>query len=173
MNQVGITLAQTVPDCDVILTDLADAEEIATRNIHGMNPAMSSAASFFTLDWDKSLPRAIEDRLFDLVLVADCTYNPDSSPALVRTLSALVKRSPKAIILVAMKVRHSSEAVFFDLMSDAGFVIGRQIALQIPSDEDTPREKVDVYVFLEKSRPLFLAMSPGESTPSVVSFWDT
>src|ERR1700734_3176668 len=120
---VGIGLAQTVPDCEVILTDLPEAEELAMKNINGMNAAISSDVSFNTLDWENPLPLSIRDRLFDLILVADCTYNPDSSPALVSTLAVLVKRSSKAIVVVAMKVRHSSEAVFFDLMSESGFII--------------------------------------------------
>jgi hypothetical protein len=137
-----------------------------------MNAAMSSSVSFSTLDWDEPLPRAIQGRTFDLVLVADCTYNADSSPSLVRTLSALVERSPKAIVLLAMKVRHSSEAVFFDLMSDAGFVIEGQTALPIPGDDDTTIEKVDIFVFHDKSRLASVDDSPDDSTQAVVAFWD-
>ncbi|KAF2810199.1 uncharacterized protein BDZ99DRAFT_387099 [Mytilinidion resinicola] len=151
---VGIGLAQSVPDCEVLLTDLAEAEEIVAKNIDIMNPAMSSSVSFTTLDWDEPLPQDVQSKVLDLIVLADCTYNADSSPSLVRTLTALVQRSPKAIVLVAMKVRHSSEAAFFDFMFDAGFVIGCQTALQVPGDEEKPTETVDVYVFHGKTRPL-------------------
>ena len=166
---VGIGLAQTVPDCEVILTDLPEAEELAMKNINGMNAAISSDVLFNTLDWENPLPLPIRDRLFDLILVADCTYNPDSSPALVRTLAALVKRSSKAIVVVAMKVRHSSEAVFFDLMSESGFIIGSRTVLQIPGDDETTHEKIDVYVFHDKARSQIIQMRPDAPGPPAIS----
>ncbi|OCL06255.1 S-adenosyl-L-methionine-dependent methyltransferase [Glonium stellatum] len=170
---VGIGLAQTIPDCEVVLTDLPEAEEIAMKNINGMNAAMSSDISFHTLDWDDPLPRLIKDRLFDIILVADCTYNPDSSPALVRTLAALVKWSSKAIVVVAMKVRHSSEAVFFDLMSESGFIIRSRTILPIPGDEKTAHEKIDVYVFCDKNRSQIINMSLDAHGPPAIPFWQS
>ncbi len=152
---VGIGLAQTVPDCEIVLTDLPEAEETVRRNIASMNPAMSSTVSFQGLDWDKPLPAKVRDRPFDMVLVGDCTYNSDSSPALVRTLAALVKRSPKAIIVVAMKVRHESESIFFDCMQDAALVIESRVMLPLPRNEEwsDASEHVDLYVFRDKGRP--------------------
>lgn len=151
---VGIGLAQTVPDCEVTLTDLPEAEEIVNHNITAMSPAISSRATFQALDWEEPLPAKIQDRLFDMILVADCTYNPDSSPALVKTLSALVKRSPKAIIVVAMKVRHESELIFFDYMKDASLVIESHVILPLPRNEEwsDASEHVDLYVFRDKGR---------------------
>jgi hypothetical protein len=86
-----------------------------------------------------------------MVLLSDCTYNADSSPALVRTLAALAGTAPALVVLVAMKVRHESEAVFFTLMGTAGFVVRRKTVLRLPmleeEEEGMEEERVDVYVF--------------------------
>lgn len=170
---VGISLAQLVPDCEVTLTDLAPAREIAQKNIEAMNPAMSSRATFVPLDWDEPLPKPVRERQYDMIIISDCTYNPDSSPALVNTLKALTARSPKAIIVLAMKVRHESEAIFFDLMNQGGFV--KAITTQQPLPRDDAdfelASKIDIYIFHSKARPI----SPGGpqvvADASVVSFW--
>jgi predicted nicotinamide N-methyase len=148
---VGITLAQTVPNCEVLLTDLPEAADIAQRNINNISPAMSSMVAFEPLNWEESLPKIVQSRTYDLVLVADCTYNADSSPALVQTLSALQKISPKVLILVAMKVRHSSEDVFFDFMKKARFIEASHTKLQLPGIVDVA-EQVEVYVFHGEDR---------------------
>ncbi|EKG14787.1 Nicotinamide N-methyltransferase putative [Macrophomina phaseolina MS6] len=171
---VGISLAQIVPDCEVTLTDLPEAREIAQRNIDAMNPAMSSRATFVPLDWDQPLPKPVSERHYDLIIVSDCTYNPDSSPALVTTLKALTTRSPKAIIVLAMKVRHESEAIFFDLMKKDGFVQATTTCQPLPCDEadlDLPG-KVDIYIFHSSARPASPPEGPHSiADPSVVSFW--
>ncbi|QDS67643.1 hypothetical protein FKW77_004615 [Venturia effusa] len=167
---VGITLAQTVPDCDVLLTDLPEAAEIAQRNIDNVFPAMSSSVSFQPLNWEEPLPKMVQSKTYDLILVADCTYNSDSSPALVRTLSALQKKSPKAVILVAMKVRHPSEDVFFDLMRQALFIEASHMKIQLPSVAGAG-EKVEVYVFHGEDRPSYTNATPPQFANSVVAFW--
>ncbi|OCK82463.1 hypothetical protein K432DRAFT_349001 [Lepidopterella palustris CBS 459.81] len=172
---VGISLAQTIPDAEILLTDLPAARALIQKNISVMSPAMNSSAAFCVLDWeDESLPRAVGERVWDIVLVADCTYNPDSSPALVRTLAALVKRSPKVIVIVAMKVRHPAEAVFFDLMAAAAFVVGSHTVLNLPGNSETTGEKIDVLVFCDKGRvQVGHPTSPEEASGlPVVSFWE-
>ncbi|KAI9818114.1 MAG: hypothetical protein M1827_000739 [Pycnora praestabilis] len=148
---VGITLAQMIPDCDVVLTDLPEAAEIINRNTSGKFAAMSSNAHFQVLHWDERLPSAVKDSKFDLIIVADCTYNADSTPALVKTISRLMSRSPKAVIVVAMKVRHASEAVFFELMSEAGINEHGHTEVLLPNGEElnygNSSETVDIYVF--------------------------
>ncbi|PYH73806.1 protein N-lysine methyltransferase family protein [Aspergillus vadensis CBS 113365] len=117
---VGIALAELLPQCSVVLTDLPEVEEIVTQNIAVAKPADSSELEFRTLDWDEELPSDLCGGSIDLVLVSDCTYNADSLPALVSVLSRLVQMSPEAVILVALKRRHESESIFFDLMQSAG-----------------------------------------------------
>jgi predicted nicotinamide N-methyase len=149
---VGISLAQFTEHCEVILTDMPEAKDIAQRNIKGMLPANESKVIFQPLNWDEPLPSGIDNKQFDLILVADCTYNPDSSPALVNTFSALVERSPKAVVLVAMKIRHDAELVFFDLMKEAGFIIDGEICLPLP-EMLGEQEHVEVYVYYHNTRP--------------------
>lgn len=148
---VGIGLSQTVQNSKVLLTDLPEAEEIVRRNVSSNNPTGSSKVAFQAVDWEDPLPVALRETSFDIVLVADCTYNPDSSPALVRTLAAIIARSPEAIVVIAMKVRHSSEAVFFDLMAEAGFVVHNSTTLTLPTSDSEEEESVDVYVFGDKA----------------------
>jgi methylase of polypeptide subunit release factors len=81
---VGLSLAQTIPDAQVLLTDLPEAEEIVERNIAQTQLAHGATVAFRELDWDAELPgdlRASSQKL-DLVLAADCTYNPDSRYAI-------------------------------------------------------------------------------------------
>lgn len=148
---VGICLAQSTPNCDVLLTDLPEAQEIAERNLARMKPARESKAEFQQLNWDEPLPESIDGRTFDIILIADCTYNPDSGPSLVHTLGRLMKNSPNAIVLLSMKVRHQSELVFFELMTEAGFVQDKCAKIPLP-DAYNDSEEVLVYTFLHKTR---------------------
>ncbi|KAL4869431.1 hypothetical protein BDV12DRAFT_208541 [Aspergillus spectabilis] len=118
---VGIALAQLHPQCSVLLTDLPEVEEIVTKNIAAAQPAHASEINYRPLEWEEELPNDLfETPYIDLILVSDCTYNADSLPALVSVLSRLVRLSPHALILVALKRRHESESVFFELMQSAG-----------------------------------------------------
>lgn len=152
---VGIGLAQRLPRADFVLTDLPEAVEILEHNISKARPAKSTTIRADTLNWDQPVPKHFLEEPFNLILVSDCTYNSDSIPALVRTMSALTARSPSALIIVAMKVRHSSEAVFFDLMEDAGLEIEDNFAIPLPSHwspEDQELETIEIYVFKD-ARP--------------------
>ncbi|KAI9814909.1 MAG: hypothetical protein M1832_005637 [Thelocarpon impressellum] len=50
-----------------------------------------------------------------------------------------------------MKVRHPSEAVFFDLMTEAGLCQAGNMTITVPTGEDQDLvgapEKVDIYAF--------------------------
>lgn len=77
---VGIALAQTITNANVILTDLPEAREIVQRNIDQASRAPGAKLSFLELDWDAQLPDELQSTLtsVSLVVAADCTYNPDS-----------------------------------------------------------------------------------------------
>ncbi len=144
---VGISLANIVPNCEVLLTDMPEAEEIVQKNIACTTPAERSALSFVALDWEKQLPEGIRERDVDLILVADCIYNPDSSPALVQTILALVSYSPRALLVLAVKFRHPSEKVFFKLMRDNGFVTEDHASL-LSSGDDNDHDPEFVRIYL-------------------------
>ncbi|KAL2004095.1 hypothetical protein VTN02DRAFT_315 [Thermoascus thermophilus] len=156
---VGISLAQLRPQCSVLLTDLPEVHEIVARNMAAASPAPASTIDFRTLDWDAEHPEAVCSGAIDLILISDCTYNADSLPSLVRVLDRLVQGSPDAVVLVALKRRHESEAVFFDLMDAAGFGTLDRDTVPLPSScagEDPPVENIEVYTFGRRGR------TPGE-----------
>lgn len=146
----GIALAQLAP-CHVLLTDLPEAMEILSLNISVARLAKGSELDKMPLDWEEAYPSSLHNMPFDIVLVSDCTYNPDSLPALVRTVSAITSVSPDILVVVAMKVRHASETVFFDLMAEAGFIEMERTRIDLPDlpqslAEKTP-EVVEIYTF--------------------------
>ena len=147
-GMVGIGLTTMIKNCEALLTDMPEAEEIIKRNIAQSNPKANSVAKFQTLDWNE--PSAeLCDKPVDLILVSDCTYNSDSQPALVSCMERLVRGSPDALILVALKRRHDSEAIFFDLMQKAGFN-SEQAKVKLPSHNDETDE-IEIYCYRKRA----------------------
>ncbi|KKA18344.1 hypothetical protein T310_7710 [Rasamsonia emersonii CBS 393.64] len=149
---VGIALAEMMPRCAVTLTDLPEVDDIVARNIKAAHPARGSTIDFRVLDWDQAPGEDVFSQPVDLVLVSDCTYNADSLPSLVRMIDALVRRSSNALVLVALKRRHDSEAVFFDLMHDAALSTLERDTIALPSpyadgDEDLQENTIEIYLF--------------------------
>lgn len=65
----------------------------------------------------------------------------------MQTIAQLILHSPKAAVIVAMKVRHSSEDVFFALMAEAGFGVEGKLALPLRGDDPATEDNVDVFLF--------------------------
>ena len=148
----GIAFAQLWPQCQIFLTDLIEAMEVLESNIGKAAPAAGTKASCAVLDWGEAFPKALRSTLFDVVLVSDCTYNSDSIPALVKTLSMIAATSPDVLIVVSLKVRHSSEAVFFQLVFAAGFrEIGHtSVSLPIQGSSKSDQalvDKIEIYEY--------------------------
>lgn len=141
---VGIALATMLEHCNVLLTDLPEVEKIVMRNIDEAHLKPSSSVRYQNLDWDEPPPDLCSQPI-DLILVSDCTYNADSLPTLVSVLDRLVRTSPDALILVALKRRHESEAIFFDLMKDAAF-IAQQTTVPLPSQHDQS-DTIELYCY--------------------------
>ncbi|KAI0143654.1 putative methyltransferase-domain-containing protein [Xylariaceae sp. FL1272] len=116
----------------VLLTDLEEAKDYALRNITRARASLEvneatdeqlPRIEFETLDWDEGcngrFGPTVKSMAWDLIILSDCTYNVDSLPALVGTLSALhdLKRyhqgydtqGVKSSVLLATKTRHPSE----------------------------------------------------------------
>ncbi|KAL1965926.1 hypothetical protein VTN77DRAFT_5059 [Rasamsonia byssochlamydoides] len=149
---VGIALAEMMPRCSVTLTDLPEVHDIVTRNIKVAHPAPGSTIDFRVLDWDQQPGEDVYSQPIDLILVSDCTYNADSLPSLVRMIDTLVRPSSNALVLVALKRRHDSEAVFFDLMQDAAFSSLERDTISLPcpyaeEEEDLQGETIEIYIF--------------------------
>lgn len=148
---VGIALSQLLSTCSIVLTDLPEVEDIVTRNTAAANPARSSSLEFQVLDWDGELSGRVCNGGIDLIVVSDCTYNADSLPALVSVMSKLVQLSPDALILVAVKRRHDSEAVFFDLMQAAELSKLDQDTIKLPSQHDD-EDQIELYTYGRKAK---------------------
>ncbi|KAH7132134.1 putative methyltransferase-domain-containing protein [Dendryphion nanum] len=146
----GISIAQSMKHTDVLLTDLPEAKDIISRNLKTAEPKEGTTIEFEELNWDKDLPNNIQTTKFDVLVATDCTYNPDSSPALVNTIQRLGDVSPDVYIIVAMKIRHLSENVFFELMSKAKFEKKESIEIPLPGDDGAGEETVWVHVFAQR-----------------------
>ncbi|KAK5122414.1 hypothetical protein LTR85_003998 [Meristemomyces frigidus] len=170
-GSVGISVAQSIPDCDVLLTDLPEVTELVEANIERMKPAMSSRVRFAPLDWEQPLPPALQTRTNDLIIVSECTYNTDTLQPLVNTLRNLVARSPKAVIVLSTKTRHDSEAVFFDLISDAGLIKDGSMRLPLPGQPGSgyADSATDIGLHVFRGREHRLSLSPRERSQEVVT----
>ena len=164
----SLQIADLCSTSNVLLTDLPDAMEILNRNVEMGRSIFSSNLKTAVLDWDKPLPEKIAEQRFDLVMSADCTYNADSIPGLVKTLSSVAQKSPDVLIVVSLKVRHDSEAIFFDLMEGAEFVEVEHTAVPLPdqyrSETGQDLEVVDIYVYRSRK-------SEGRKEPAQHSLW--
>ncbi|SPQ26773.1 d79e4e32-b6be-42ed-aa4d-ad9950a1dc32 [Thermothielavioides terrestris] len=118
----------------ILMTDLPEAEGKARANIARQAGSFAVAPAdldFEPLDWQDGqngqFGGKARSRGWDLVVLCDCTYNTDTLPPLVKTLSALhdhtarlgsaaAEAPAKTEVLVATKPRHSSERIFFDLI---------------------------------------------------------
>ena len=143
---VGIALSKLLSRCSVLLTDLPEVEDIVAYNLAAAKPSDSSTVRFQVIDWDEELPKDVQNDGVDLILVSDCTYNADSQPALISVMSKLVRLSPNALVLVAMKRRHDSEAVFFNLMQSAEFSKLHEDSVLLPSQHNS-HDRIELYIY--------------------------
>jgi len=148
---VGITLLHTLPKPHtILLTDLLEATSILTQNltpsILRLPSSKHATISHQVLDWSLPLPSNVSATKWELVVVADCTYNPDVVPDLVKTLREVAEGNREAVVLLAMKVRHESEMVFFELMEEKGFVVREKCVLALPV-LGREGEVIEVFVF--------------------------
>lgn len=143
----GMALATILPGAKVTLTDLPEAQAVLERNLSAMDATSRGNVDFKVLPWEDRLPPCIETEVYDLILLADCTYNPSSAPSLIKTLSALVSHAPGTTIVMATKPRHPSEGVFFELMADAAMKMLQMTSIPLPSAWDDDTATVDIYAF--------------------------
>ncbi|KAI8633521.1 hypothetical protein F5Y19DRAFT_244678 [Xylariaceae sp. FL1651] len=182
---LGITIASILPEAaaaqgktlstaTVLLTDLEEAEERARSNIAIAEAKISNVYSgdtiptvkYENLNWDEgregrfgSLAAATP---WDLIVLSDCTYNVDSLPALVGTLSALHDAKKrhlgskddyvKSVVLLATKPRHSSEQALFPLLKNQSwrYRVVKEIPLPKIGEDD---EVVQIYLLEKGGRP--------------------
>ena len=126
---------------------------------------MSSKVAFAALDWKEPLPAKVDSRINDLIIVSECTYNTETLQPLVDTLSSLIMRSPKAVIVLATKTRHASEAAFFGMMRAAGLIEDGKIRVPLTGEPGTGYADwaTDVGVHIFRGREHRLSPSPRAS----------
>ena len=158
VGTLGVGLARLLgPSSHVLLTDLPDAEARARANIARGASHTACSVDFESLDWedgkDGNFGPKVQSRKWDLVVLSDCTYNVDSMPLLVQTLSALhahnsqqcTSASLESKVLLATKQRHSTEKVAFDLLAAGGWLIQEQTSVTLPC-VGSETQSVEVYL---------------------------
>ncbi|KAK7946037.1 uncharacterized protein PG986_010358 [Apiospora aurea] len=175
---------QSLVEAHVLLTDVDEAEERARANIARAEGALERRRThvgaqengeedeieekpraqqvqlqYENLDWDDGRQGAFGPlaaaRAWDVVVLSDCTYNVDSLPALVGTLSALHRHSHSldantaTRVILATKPRHASEEALFGLLGEQGWShrVVKRVPLPRVGAED---EGVEVYVLERK-----------------------
>ncbi len=145
---VGVAFAQLVK-CDMLLTDLENAQGILASNIRCASPTAGSTIQAQVLDWASGFEDS-SNANFDLVLVSDCIYNPDSSMYLVESLRQLALRAPDVLVLVGFKPRHEADAIFFDRMQQTNFVVVETLNIPLPhtaTDQDIAAPVAEFYAY--------------------------
>lgn len=146
---IGISLAICFENVEVVITDLPEAKDIATFNLeqnsrHSFGQRM--AVTYENLDWAQAVTERWIPPHLDLIVAGDVTYNSDMIPDLVKTVASLIGSGTRTLFLVAMKVRHDSEVVFFDLMTQAGLAIVERLTIPMPvlAQDD---QAIEIYLF--------------------------
>lgn len=151
-----------------LMTDIVEAEERATANIQGFLESQEKAErktpqmKYENLDWEDGREGKFDESVmspsWDVVIISDCTYNTDTIPSLVETLSQLeskttsqnkLPREHPLRIFLATKPRHSSERAFFDLMPTHGWVVKEQTTVYLLHTGSEP-DLVELYLFERK-----------------------
>ncbi|KAG5968346.1 hypothetical protein E4U57_006639 [Claviceps arundinis] len=166
---LGVGLCAVYPkgmgDCTILMTDCDDAERGARSNMGRLHQQRSGSnlgyaqVMYENLDWNNGCqgrfgPK-VQDRRWDLIMLSDCTYNADSIPALVGTLSAVHKQNKSfdpddgdfaTTVFLATKPRHDDELVLFDMMAAEGWTVKDKLVLSLPV-LGRESETVEMYLF--------------------------
>ncbi|KAF3019299.1 hypothetical protein E8E14_008372 [Neopestalotiopsis sp. 37M] len=156
----------------VLMTDLPEAEERAQANVEryqsgGHSDDQSTEILYENLDWDEGsegqFGPLVSSRSWDYIVLSDCTYNVDSFPVLVKTLSALHAHNldyasknddyaaalPTTKVILSTKPRHDSEQALFGMLQEADWKHHLFKSIPLPRlGEET--ETVEIYC-IEKS----------------------
>jgi hypothetical protein len=153
---VGLTLAILV-HCQVTLTDLDIAAELVEANIKANRGEFyaESEAEFKVLKW-ASNPNWLTH--YNLIVVGDCTYNPNSANDLLLTLNQVC--SPESVLLLASKERHDSEKAFDLMLQSSGFKVARRSAVTLENEAETNNETVNITTLYRSQTPKWFRDHP-------------
>jgi predicted nicotinamide N-methyase len=141
---VGLSLAILLENADVTLTDLEDASDLIHRNIASNEYAPSSSVNFKVLKWANH-PSWLTT--YDLVVVGDCTYNPDYLQDFLSTLDHVTGK--ETVVILATKLRHEAEIVFDDLLLQSNLVEKNRLRIFLENEAECPDEEVYIRTFVK------------------------
>ena len=139
---LGITIAARYPQTKVVMTDLSDAQSLVDTNLH-LNTAtyhyLKDNASFRPLDWEeRPFPEWSTTEKFDLIVMADVTYNTATFIALADTLEHLLRTGSKSgKVLCCGKRRHDEEEGFWRIIQERGFEMHGRVIFAIDLEGNT------------------------------------
>ncbi|KAJ7765388.1 putative methyltransferase-domain-containing protein [Mycena maculata] len=114
---VSIVLGVLRPDDRIISTDVESAMPLLRHNITANDSRVEAAV----LDWDEEeFPECVREGAFDVIIMADVTYNTASFPSLVRTLKGLVDLGTKRPQVVGYKERDAGERALWGMLEAVG-----------------------------------------------------
>ncbi|KAG1723247.1 putative methyltransferase-domain-containing protein [Suillus paluster] len=133
----------------IITTDLPSALPLLQSNITSSQPLYhpGNALEGAVLDWDKpEIPTQVESFVsgIDVIVMADVTYNTASFPALIGTLSRLIRFSMSVapakppLIVLGHKERDAAERTLWDVAEKIG--IHFEEVAKVPGAEGSPVE---------------------------------
>lgn len=155
---------EAAQECHFLMTDVPEAEERALANIRLFQQSQEKEGrpipviQYENLDWEEGrqglFSESVRSKRWDLVILSDCTYNTDTIPALVETLSQLHSlvtshgsgMAPLQVFL-ATKQRHSSEQAVFDVLGSKGWSVAEKAVVEL---HGLPQEAEDVQFYLLK-----------------------
>ncbi|KAJ3789816.1 putative methyltransferase-domain-containing protein [Lentinula aff. detonsa] len=130
----------------LITTDLPSAMPLLEQNIYLNSHSLTRETSCprpEILDWNADIPpytQALRGKL-DAIIMADVTYNTASFPALIRTLSRLIKLNPidkPPMILLGYKERDVAERTLWTMATEIGVLF--ELAGEKPGAGGAPVE---------------------------------
>ncbi|KAJ7281570.1 putative methyltransferase-domain-containing protein [Mycena rebaudengoi] len=116
---VSIVLGVLRPEDRIIATDVESAMPLLQHNI----VANASQVEGAVLDWDEDeFPECVREcGAFDIIIMADVTYNTAVFPALVRTLKKLMElNSTRPRVIMGYKERDAGERELWAMAKEAG-----------------------------------------------------
>ncbi|OHE93090.1 hypothetical protein CORC01_11647 [Colletotrichum orchidophilum] len=150
---LGNGLAQLLSPVDpqgegsVLMTDLPEAEYRARANIKRLATSVAATvhSQYENLDWDDgrkgSFGPLVESKMWDVIVMSDCTYNVDSLPSLVNTWTAVHvhnlskstnKNSVQTWVYIAWKKRHPDENEFWNQVDSQGWNLQEEDVVELP-----------------------------------------
>ena len=136
---LGVSIAAALPQCQVIMTDLSDAKPLVEQNIQ-LNlqqfPHLQRNTQFRELDWETNpYPEWTVTENFDLIVMADVTYNTATFIALADTLEHLLRHGSKGSkVICCGKRRHDEEEGFWKLVRKRGFTVEKRVVYAMDLD---------------------------------------